>query len=595
PADQEINSGPSSGPDPLATDDSDKTAEPDYSKTNTQVKDIDEGDIIKTDGRYIYTLSRVWNDKGFTATLSIVQAKGAESLLLSQLVLSTESGTVVMPQAATDGGVTEQATDSKYLPQDNVNYQEMFIHGETIAVVSTHTKYRPESYTSDTETCVEFYDISDKANPRLVWTYAQSGWYEQARLVDGKLFVLTRFYVVDTPDPEDPATFVPLFRDGQQTIICPPGDICIMPEVKSVDYAVVGSIDVARRQQIDQLSVLGGADTMYMSMNNLYIASAIFDEQIGEPYRESVYTVTEHRYSTRTQITRVDIADGYLTATAQGIVDGELLNQFALDEYADNLRLAVTINDSAFQAYVDKDFGIEQYIWQDIPSTNAIYVLSPELEVLGSLANLAETERIYSVRFMGDIGYIVTFRQVDPLFAIDLSNPAEPQVLSALKIPGFSSYLHPWSNSLLFGLGQNASENGQVNNMKLSMFDISDPAAVQELDMLRIDSWYSEALYDHHAILIDPARNLIGFGGDSNNYLLFCYGSNGFTELADLSLGGSSEYAFNGSVRGLYIGNYLYVFTETSLYVFDLETYQQVQVIQLAEGGYSGIMPLMVE
>jgi uncharacterized secreted protein with C-terminal beta-propeller domain len=141
---------------------------------------------------------------------------------------------------------------------------------------------------------------------------------------------------------------------------------------------------------------------------------------------------------------------------------------------------------------------------------NALYVLDADLQVAGSITDLAQDEVIYSARFDGDIGYFVTFRQVDPLFAVDLSNPKAPVVLSALKIPGFSEYLHLWSDGRLFGLGRDADvETGRAGRMKLSMFDTSDPADVTERKTLLLDSDYSAALYNHKAILISRDKNLI--------------------------------------------------------------------------------------
>jgi uncharacterized secreted protein with C-terminal beta-propeller domain len=148
-----------------------------------------------------------------------------------------------------------------------------------------------------------------------------------------------------------------------------------------------------------------------------------------------------------------------------------------------------------------------------VPSqqSNDLYVLNADLNVRGGIIGLAPGERIYSVRFDGPVGYVVTFRETDPLFSIDLSDPARPRVMDALKIPGFSEYLHPWAAGRLFGLGMHADNNGLVSGMKLSMFDTSDPFAISEMSTQRVSGDNSDALSDHKAIFVDTRRELIGF------------------------------------------------------------------------------------
>ncbi|MDR2957012.1 MAG: beta-propeller domain-containing protein, partial [Coriobacteriales bacterium] len=266
-----------------------------HSETNKQVNEVDEGDIVKTDGRYIYTLSRVWQDNRYVVVLSIHKAAGVGTLMLSQIVLC-DSNTAYSDDL-------RLKTDSGLIPPDNVTYQEMFIFGNTLAVISTITSYNSD-FTSNSETRVELIDARDPISPNKVWQYSQSGQYNQARLLDGKLYVISSFYIYTEPDPDDPSTFVPAYRVGNSETLCPPDRIAIMPVIVSIDYAVIGSIDIAGRRPIDQVSVLGGATTVYMNTQNLFIASGIFDEIIGEPYRESVYTVTEYTNTSRTQLTR---------------------------------------------------------------------------------------------------------------------------------------------------------------------------------------------------------------------------------------------------------------------------------------------------
>ncbi|NHB83816.1 hypothetical protein G7085_01540 [Tessaracoccus sp. HDW20] len=176
------------------------------------------------------------------------------------------------------------------------------------------------------------------------------------------------------------------------------------------------------------------------------------------------------------------------------------MNQFALDEFGSHLRVAVTMT------------GPTASGWLTSP---ALLVLDQTLETVGMLPQLAVNESIQSVRFSGPTAYVVSFRQVDPLFAIDLSDPTAPAIMSELKIPGFSTYLHPWSDGLLLGLGIDGTETGPTSDLKLTMFDTSDPFDVTETATLKVSLNQAEALRNHKAVLIDEKSGLIGFAASS--------------------------------------------------------------------------------
>lgn len=182
------------------------------------------------------------------------------------------------------------------------------------------------------------------------------------------------------------------------------------------------------------------------------------------------------------------------------------------------------------------------------------------LDLIGKIDGLAKNEKVYSVRFSGDTAYFVTFRTVDPLFTVDLSDPANPVILSELKIPGFSNYLHPYSDGLLFGLGQDADERtGWTRGMKLSMFDVSDPHAVSEKHCLKLDSYSSEALYNHKAILVSAEKDLIGFPTETG-YVIYGYDTEkGFYKKAETAL---EKLWASHDIRGLYSGDYVYIVTQ---------------------------------
>ncbi len=248
----------------------------------------------------------------------------------------------------------------------------------------------------------------------------------------------------------------------------------------------------------------------------------------------------------RTTIYKVNAEGLDLEVVARGEVPGMLLNQFSMDEHDGYLRVATTSG------------------WSN--PTNDVYVLDADLRAYGALTGLAPTERIFAARFVGDTLYLVTFRQIDPFFVIDLSDPAAPRVVGELKIPGFSSYLHPVGEGLVIGLGQ------EDRRLKVSLFDATDPESPREVDTFFVDGdGYSPALQDHKAVLVDETRDLFAFPvqewawdgnttqTSSGTYVL-AYGPSG------LDLRGVVDQGDDSFVmRSLYIGDVLYTVSNLSI------------------------------
>ena len=198
-------------------------------------------------------------------------------------------------------------------------------------------------------------------------------------------------------------------------------------------------------------------------------------------------------------------------------------------------------------------------------TSNSLYVLDGNLKTVGSIERIAEDELIYSARFMGDMGYFVTFRQTDPLFSVDLSEPEHPRILGELKISGFSEYLHFYSENLLLGIGMEADEDtGATEGIKLSMFDISNPSDVKEKYKLNLSDYdYAEALYNYKAVLIDTEKNLFGFYAEGYgeeykcSYLLFSFENGKFKEIMNIDC--VDNHMNLEQVRGTYIGDNFYL------------------------------------
>ena len=532
-------------------------AEKDFSETNTQVKGIDEGDIVKTDGDYIYILR--------DNELIISLADGAGTKIVSRTMVAENN----------NGGNRLSGTD-KYS-------QELYISADRLAVVSSAYSWDTRAadiygyYSNTDKTTLDIYDISNKQSPKLVTESGQDGYFTASRMMDGTIYLITNHNVWSI-DNDKPETFVPsLYRDGEGELVAP-GCIVICPPYNNTSYTVISTYDFKTGEIKSNQSVLGGGNTVYMNGKNLYVTRSEYNEEILPPYIEDQYKVTEYATRTTTLINRFSLADGKVALSATGTINGSLLNQFSLDEYKGSLRVVTTEDNYSYKIYEDEKRGWSYYEHVEDCKSNSLYVLNPSLDVIGSITGLGEDERVYSVRFDGDIGYFVTFRETDPLFTVDLSNPANPKVLSALKIPGFSQYLHVYGDGRLFGLGMDADPNtGRTDGMKLSMFDTSNKSDVTEKHSLKLDSYYSEALYNHKAILIAPDKDLIAFPTDGG-YDVYGYSDErGFYKRA--SIKGSEDW-WDSNMRGLYIDDYAYVCGAGGISVFNMSDFTGVTSIK---------------
>jgi len=397
--------------------------------------------------------------------------------------------------------------------------------------------------------------VSDPADPVKLNTLSQEGDYLSSRMVGEDLYLVTNSYVYlygmekGNVDSYVPATGV----EGEDPQPLPPDDIYIAPDPDSSSYVTVSGIDCSGNGKfVSTKAVLGTATNLYSNGESLYLTN--YDTATKDGY---VYD--------RTAIIRFTLDGGNVAKAATGSVDGSIINQFSMDEYDGYFRIATTV--SRYQEVRSGDtIGIST---DDQNMTNGLYVLNKSLDQVGKVDKLAAGERIYSVRFDGTVGYVVTYKQVDPLFAVDLGDPQNPKVLSALKIPGFSEYLQPFGDELLFGLGKQTNEDGMVTGLKLSMFDVSDKTDVREIAkyVLKGEYVWTEASWNHKAILVSPDRSLIAFPS-YDSYFIFGYDAeNGFTLLKQVKIDPdalASGYYY-GTMRGLYIDNYLYVYTGSSI------------------------------
>lgn len=522
----------------------------DYSKTNTQVDGIDEGDKIKTDGKYIYYVCG--------NSIDIYEAAGAGSRRVGCIKSDDEN---------------EGTTCAIYL------------HDGVLIVVMCRFGFCVYSDAADLEgdcnrerTTVYYYDVSDPAAPKLISSAGQDGSIMTSRLYDGKLYLVTRYAVYGTVEEDEPASFVPQYYRNGAASVADSGCISIMPAVNEANYIVAGAYDAKTGVQSAQRSVLGAGDDMYMNSQSLYLSAWRFEQVISDERREGVYTVTDCADKQFTDIVRLGVSD--LSEKARGSVEGYLDGQFAMDEHNGFLRVVTTSANNYCTIYRDDKYGFENYKYDEEKNkpVNGLYILDGSLNEVSSLTGLAPDETVKSVRFEGGTAYFCTFRQVDPLFAVDVSDPKAPKVLSELKISGFSEYLHPWADGRLFGLGNEAdAKTGFTQNIKLVMFDTSDRAdvkakAVQVLDGVE----WSDALYEHTALLISPDKNIIGFGS-TDKYFIYSYtDEGGFVCNAEISFPENAE----GCLRCVYAGDFAYALSDAGIRVLDMTDWSTISDVK---------------
>ena len=539
-----------------------------YSGTNVQVEGVDEGDIVKTDGTYIYILRDV--------ELIIMKAEGKNISEVSHTIVGSEWESTTNEQEL--GETTEK------LPV------ALYVSGDRAVVISSYFHWIESKDGASDENSnyvsVDVYNIENRSQPVLMKSLGQDGYEVDSRMIGNTLFLCTAYYVYD-PVESSPEQFVPrLYMDGKGEPVTY-GTIGILPNGDSTTYAVLTSYDVSSASVVNTQSVLGGGETVYMNADNLYLCRTVYNDNVIETGSDGPYQVTTHKTDASTTVNRFTVADGSLTYAATGIVPGGLNNQFSLDAYNGYLRMATTEQNGGYKVYIDEGHKFENYEPMDTVQSNDVFVLDGDLQVVGSVTNLAPDESVYSARFDGDYGYLCTYRTVDPIFAVNLSDPTAPEVIGELSLSGYSDYLHLWTDHQLFGLGMQtqevASENGttaRLDGMKMVMIDTADPTALKEENMLEIDADYSQALYNHKAILVDQARDLIAFPAEGN-YLVYGYSADqGFQLKKEITF----ENEWDWQSRGLYIGDYFYVVSSDCIYTIDLNTLENVGQTILSRG-----------
>lgn len=546
--------------------------EDDYSDTYNQEENVLEADIVKTDGERIYY---VFNDFNY---------ENATKYSVNYAAMRVA--------AVDDGEISDTYTlDIEYDCglgdewEKNISVNDMYIYNDMLAVVGTVDAYH-DTYTEfgwdydgeyqffddETTTFVSFYTKENE--PQHLGTYTQDGSYDDVRIApDGYMYLVTKYrtgYLNEVEGSDDLESYVPKCGvDNSEYIPC---ESILLPEneldnYEYMSYTVIGSIDLTVSGEFthcDTKALAGYTGNLYSSADNLYTATG-WEE---------------------TDITRIAIGGGQIVPQASGTVEGFVKDQFSFSEYNSYLRVATTVD-----KWVDNGNFIKDAL--DIPyesrriNHNNVYVLDMDMNIVGSVEGFGKDESIKSVSFSGNMGYVVTYEQTDPLFGIDLSDPANPFITDEFKILGYSTYMQKWDEGLLLGFGADADENGRENGVKLVMFDNSDPYDLKEVGLYPIhrdeNSYiYSEALWERKALLIAPNKNLIGVPVTVEEYnhirpdckyMFFSYENGDFTFKGELSMGDINGY---GGSRAVYIGDYVYAVSKGCFISADIETLTEV-------------------
>lgn len=510
---------------------SDSVAGGSYSDTNVRQEGVAEGDIVKTDGKYLYVL------KENNHEISIVDTTDVEM---------EEVGTIVL---AKDEAVSE-----------------IYIQDQRLIALYTKTEKigSGNDYSTKQYTGAATYDISNPQKAKKLGNITQSGVYTTSRLTDGYLYLFSDYYVYNVVAREQIEDYIP-YVAGKAI---DSSKIYLPPMETANRYTVVSSVKLDDPDKVaDGRAILAKGGNVYVSNQNIYMY-------------ETEYNYGETGNVTNTTFRKIAYNKGALEPVAVTEIAGTLNDTFSIDEYEGNLRIVATVEESVKKS-LDLNFGNDNTNTEYVMS-NSLYILDDSLEMIGKIEDLAVGEQIYSARLLGDTGYFVTFKQVDPLFSVDLSDPKNPEILGELKIPGFSEYLHFYGENLLLGIGQAIDEEGVASEgIKLSMFDISDPSDVKEIHKYVIENAYStDVFYDYKAALIDIEKNMIGFSAYSaqESYYLFSYDAkNGFKCAFNEEVNGNSYKA----ARGIYINDSLYVVKGNIIESYSLKDYKKIDDIIL--------------
>ena len=579
-----------------------------YSTTNIQTEGVDEGDVVKTDGEYIYIV----NDK--KSVVNIVKAQGKETKKIAKIKIKYNKEDLNVKEI--------YYADNKLIVISGV-YEDDVLYGIEDSVTSKGCGVN----NGKSITIISVYDITDRSNPKLIKQNTQQGDFDSSKLSGNYVYTISEANVNIT-DKRD--SCVPEINEKPMDY----SKIYLPNKIDDCSYTVITVMDINNPDKFyDQTAIAGNVQNVYVSENNIYLIDDEYEEidisdtkkgknilkkinigklqesqknlsakeikkvkkAYGGEYDWSKVTETRKigyfKSQIKTNIVKYSYKDGKLNFVNENSVEGYVDSNLSFDEKTGCLRFVSSNSTSSYvgERTVLKD-GKGKIISENIVNTNDyekyyeeevldnnVYVLDENLKEVASIKGLAKNESVYAVRYLGNYGYFVTYENTDPLFTVDFSDMKNPKIVGKLKLPGYSDYLHFYDENSMLGLGM---END--NYLKLEMYNVSNGKAKQISKKVLKRYMYSDALHDYKSIIVDKEKNLIGFKATLSNgnyedvYVLYRFENNKFKKLAEVSLSGESC-----AVRGLYIDNYFYIVTlGKDVKVLDLNNYKVVKKIK---------------
>ena len=549
----------------------------DYSKTNIQVENVDEADITKTDGDYIYSLSE--------NNVIITDARDPKSIKIA----------------------------SKISLYDCIPEDLLLCNGKLVVI------FRENSFRNyNSNTLVEIYDISDKENPKSVKSFTLYEPYYTCRCIDNNLYVISSGIL--RMENNEVATY---YKENSKIKEIDLKNIYYFTNIKTDTQTLISKVNLENlNEDISLNSYLIDIANSYVSENSIYLLNYTYSNSSfnSKPPISSLFTLKgvfgpdsyEEKYKKDdddyTEIYKFDIQnDGSIKYKAKGKTKGQTINQYSFDEFNGNLRIALYDGDGS-----------------------RVVVFDDNMKKIGESDYVARGEKMYSSRFIGNKLYFVTFRTMDPLFVVDLSNPREPEILGELKIPGYSTYLHPYDETHIIGIGMQTEEtvnrgydgrvtstSSRITGMKMALFDVSDVTNPKEISHTVIgDRRTTSAILDNpKALLFSKEKELIAipvnnYSEDfsisssentetvissytnynknyiSEGYLVYKLNLDGFklkgTITHDYSKNGNSRYSYGTRLlRGLYIENNLFTISENEIKINNLDDLKELAKLEI--------------
>lgn len=510
----------------------------DYSTTNLQMEGVDESDIAKIDGSYIYTvedkyivITDIQDGKLEEVTRFLPKDCGAADRVMEIYVDGDQLILVVQGYETSLGESSKAGSDKENSDKESSD--------EEIAVsdASEDSAFCYKMNGKST-TQIQVYSIVDRRNPEFEGRLIQDGYYNTSRKIGDVVYLFTQYHM--TSDVvgyvEKEYTSVIPKVNGEKVAA---GEI-YLPESSGESGILVSSLDVNKPDKVlDSKLVISGYAQTYISKDALYLYEEDYDGAMI------------------TNIAKFALDEGRISGVAATAVRGYVRDTFAINASDGYLRVLTT------------DYSTEDEV-------NALYILDENMKLTGQLTGIAPGEEIYAARFMGNTGYFVTYRNTDPLFTVDLSDPAKPEIIGELKVTGFSEYLHFWDDTHLLGIGYESDEKtGNIENIKLSMFNIENPGEVtEEAKLVLKDVDYSEALYDYKSVIISKDKNLIGLvcedyssSRTKQTYQIYSYENGTFKKQAEIPDINGVNYE---NVRGMYSGNVFYLWINDNITSYDM-------------------------